>query len=152
LKIVEPALQLLQQQYDFDICIICNQQPNLQLLNVRYVEWTEENEVAELATCQIGLMPLTNNEWSEGKCGFKLIQYLALEIPAVSSPVGVNNQIIEEGVNGYFATTDAEWYHAIEKLLLDANLRKQFGKAGRRKIIEQYSLRSNAANFINLFS
>ena len=152
LNIVVTALSRLQEKYDFDIKIISNQKPSFNLKNVQYIEWTEQNEIVELASCQIGLMPLTNEEWSEGKCGFKLIQYLALEIPAVSSPVGVNKTIIEEGVNGYFANSDNEWYQAIEKLMLNKDLRKKLGKAGRSKIIEQYSLRSNATNFIGLFS
>ncbi|MEO6719165.1 MAG: glycosyltransferase family 4 protein [Ferruginibacter sp.] len=152
LDIVQSALRMLQEKHDFDIKIICNQRPDLNLKNIKYVEWNEANEVRELATCQIGLMPLADEEWSEGKCGFKLIQYLALEIPAVASPVGVNKKIIEEGVNGYFAKSDTEWFIAIEKLLLDATLRKRLGNAGRNKIIDRYSLQSNKQNFLNLFS
>lgn len=152
LNIVEPALQKLQLKYDFDIKIICSQAPELKLQNIKYVAWSEENEVSELATCQIGLMPLYKEEWSEGKCGFKLIQYMSLEIPSVSSPIGVNNIIIEEGVNGLFATTDEEWYDSIEQLLLDATLRKTMGKSGREKVVQQYSLRSNEQHFLSLFS
>ena len=152
LTIVENALKRLQDKYDFNVKIICNQQPSLNLKNVEYVEWSEDNEVSELASCQIGLMPLTADEWSEGKCGFKLIQYLSLGIPSVSSSVGVNKKIIEEGVNGYFADSDQEWYNSIEKLLLDTTLRKKMGAAGRQKMIAQYSLQSNEMNFLNLFS
>jgi glycosyltransferase involved in cell wall biosynthesis len=152
LDIVVPALRMLQEKYDFDLKIISNKKPSFDLKNIQYIEWTENNEVTELASCQIGLMPLTDDDWSRGKCGFKLIQYLALEIPAVSSPIGVNNSIIEEGINGYFANSTMEWYYSIEKLMLDKELRKKMGKAGRKKIIEQYSLRSNEANFIGLFS
>lgn len=152
LGIVVPALQMLQSKYDFDIKIISNNAPALNLRNIEYVEWTAENEVRELSGCQIGLMPLTNDEWSEGKCGFKLIQYLALEIPAVASPVGLNKSIIEEGVNGFFAITDSEWYQKMERLILDADLRKKMGKAGRQKIITQYSLQSNGNNFLSLFN
>jgi glycosyltransferase involved in cell wall biosynthesis len=152
LDIVVAALSRLQKKYDFDIKIISNKKPTFNLKNVHYIEWNEQNEIVELASCQIGLMPLTHDQWSEGKCGFKLIQFLALEIPAVSSPVGVNKIIIEEGVNGYFANSDDDWYHAIEKLMLNKHLRKEMGRAGRNKIIAQYSLRSNAGNFIRLFS
>jgi glycosyltransferase involved in cell wall biosynthesis len=152
LDIVVAALSRLQKKYDFDIKIISNKKPTFNLKNVHYIEWNEQNEIVELASCQIGLMPLTHDEWSEGKCGFKLIQFLALEIPAVSSPVGVNKIIIEEGVNGYFANSDDDWYHTIEKLMLNKHLRKEMGRAGRNKIIAQYSLRSNAGNFIRLFS
>ena len=120
--------------------------------NLSYVEWTEQNEVAELASCQIGLMPLTIDEWSEGKCGFKLIQYLSLGIPAVSSPVGVNKKIIEQGKNGFLCTNDAEWYNAIEKLILDSELRQKMGEEGRKKIVNEYSLLSNKENFLGLFS
>ena len=152
LEIVLPALRMLQEKYDFDVKIISNQPPSFDLKNLNYVKWTEENEVAELATCQIGLMPLADDEWSRGKCGFKIIQYLALEMPAVSSPVGVNNSLIEERINGYFANSTMEWYLAIEKLILDKELRKEMGNKGRKKIINQYSLLSNEANFISLFS
>jgi glycosyltransferase involved in cell wall biosynthesis len=152
LAMVETVLKMLQENYDFDIKIICNEKPSLNCKNVQYVEWSEENEVSELATCQIGLMPLTSDEWSEGKCGFKLIQYLSLGIPAVSSAVGVNKTIIEEGVNGFFANSDADWYNAIEKLIADADLRKKMGKAGQEKIIAQYSLQSNENNFFSLFN
>lgn len=151
LDLVQPALRMLQDKYDFDIKIISTAKPTLDLRNIEYIVWSEENEVPELALCQIGLMPLTDDEWSEGKCGLKLLQYLALEIPAVSSPVGVNKTIIEEGINGYLATSDSEWYNAIEKLILDAPLRKKIGEAGRKKIINQYSVQSNGKNVIDLF-
>lgn len=152
LQLIEPVLQKLQTVYDFDFKVICNQRPALNIKNLQYVEWTETNEVTELATCQVGLMPLTKDEWSEGKCGFKLVQYLSLQIPAVASPVGVNKKIIDEGVNGFLCETAEDWYTAIEKLLQDTMLRKQMGIAGRRKIIDQYSLLSNSNNFIELFN
>jgi glycosyltransferase involved in cell wall biosynthesis len=152
LNMLEPVLNKLQEKYDFDIKIICNQQPNLNLKNLKYVEWSPENEVAELSKCQIGVMPLTNDEWSEGKCGFKLIQYLALEIPAVASPVGVNKKIVEQNVNGFLCNTETEWYVSIEKLILDVELRKNMGREGRKKIIREYSLLSNQQNFLSLFS
>lgn len=145
-----PVLEKLQLKYSFDVKIICNKKPSFKLTNLQYIEWSEENEVSELATCQIGVMPLTNDEWSEGKSGFKLIQYLALKIPAVSSPVGVNKKIIEHGINGYLCNTQEEWYQKIELLLLDIDLRKQMGEVGRKKIVANYSLQSNTKNFLQL--
>ncbi len=152
LSIVEPVLQKLQEKYDFNVKIICNEAPDLHVKNLQFIPWSEENEIRELAKCQIGLMPLTDDEWSEGKCGFKLIQYLALGIPALSSPVGVNKIIVEEGVNGYFCKTQEEWYQNIEKLLLNADLRKRLGLNGRSMVESRYSLRSNRENFLQLFS
>ena len=155
LKYVEqvlPALERLHEKYDFDVKIICNQRPVFNIKNLKYVEWNEENEVAELAGCQIGLMPLTNDEWAEGKCGFKLVQYLSLGIPAVSSPVGVNTQIVDEGINGLFCNTNDEWYAAIERLINNPELRKKMGEEGRKKILSKYSLLSNKENFLSLFN
>ncbi|HMO61097.1 MAG TPA: glycosyltransferase [Ferruginibacter sp.] len=152
LELVLPVLEALQKKYDFDIKVICNQQPSFTIKNLQYVEWSEEKEVSELATCQIGLMPLTSDEWTEGKCGFKLVQYLSLGIPAVSSPVGVNPKIVDKDINGFFCNSFEEWYGAIEKLMLDTTLRKRMGEAGRKKIINQYSLQSNKENFLSLFN
>ena len=151
MDLIIPVLKKLQSKYDFNIKIICNQKPSFKLKNVRYVEWSVENEIIELSTCQIGLMPLTNDEWSLGKCGFKIIQYLSLEIPAISSSVGVNKTIIEHGVNGFLCDTEEDWYNCIEKLILNTQLRKEFGAKGRKKIIDKYSLGSNKLNFIGLF-
>ncbi len=152
LKTVVPVLKKLQEKYDFDIKIICNQEPDFDLKNLYYVEWSEENEVKELAGCQIGLMPLTNDEWSEGKCGFKLIQYLSLGMAAVSSAVGVNKKIVDNGINGILCETNEDWYNAIEQLINDAGLRKRMGEDGRKKIVREYSLLANQKNFIDLFS
>lgn len=152
LETITHILQKLQEKYDFDVKIICNQKPNFTLKNLHYVEWSEENEVRELATCHIGLMPLTNDEWSEGKCGFKLVQYLALGIPAVSSPVGVNKKIVDNGINGLLCETDDDWYKAIEILINDKALRSKMGIDGRKKITRAYSLLSNKENFLQLFS
>ena len=100
----------------------------------------------------IGLMPLEDDSWSEGKCGFKIIQYLALGIPAVASPVGVNKTIVEDGHNGFLCVTEADWYRRLELLLQDPQLRSRLGEAGRRKMQQQYSIEANAGNFISLFS
>lgn len=151
-EMVLPVLKKLQEKYDFNIKIICNQAPLFEIKNLTYVEWTEQNEVTELASCQIGLMPLTSDEWSEGKCGFKLVQYLALGIPAVSSPVGVNKKIVDDGINGILCDTDEEWYNAIEKMINEKELRKKMGEAGRKKIVKEFSLLSNKENFLRLFS
>jgi glycosyltransferase involved in cell wall biosynthesis len=96
-------------------------------------------------------MPLEEDRWSEGKCGFKIIQYMALGIPAVASPVGVNKKIIENSLNGFLCKEEEEWYHAISSLLEDANLRNEMGRMGREKIIKEYSIQANADLFLGLF-
>jgi glycosyltransferase involved in cell wall biosynthesis len=149
---LSPVLKKLQEKYEFDIKIICNRKPDINLKNVKYIAWTAENELIELATCQIGLMPLTDEEWSKGKCGFKLIQYLALGIPAVSSSVGVNSSIIEDGSNGFLCNSEEEWYYALEKMITDAPLRKKMAIEGRKKIVTHFSLLSNKNNFLSIFN
>jgi glycosyltransferase involved in cell wall biosynthesis len=104
------------------------------------VKWSEEGEVPFLQTLDVGIMPLTDTPWARGKCGYKLIQYMACGLPVVASPVGVNKEIVEHGVNGFLAETDGEWRSAVETLLSDADLRRCMGAAGRKKVEESYSL------------
>ncbi len=96
-------------------------------------------------------MPLNNDAWSEGKCGFKLIQYLSLGIPAIANSVGVNKQIIEDGKNGILADNAEQWEKAIRVLLDNEEKRREMGEAGRKKMIAEYSIESQKDNFIGLF-
>ncbi len=104
------------------------------------VPWSEDTEVSSIQSMDIGVMPLTDTPWTRGKCGYKLIQYMACGLPVVASPVGVNKDLVEHGVNGFLAETDGEWRSAIETLLSDVQLRRRMGNAGRKKMEEAYSL------------
>ncbi|WP_066560194.1 glycosyltransferase family 4 protein [Croceicoccus bisphenolivorans] len=102
--------------------------------------WTEASEVRRIQEMDIGIMPISDTPWSRGKCGYKLIQYMACGLPVVASPVGVNADIVEHGVNGFLATTPDEWRSAIGTLLDDEDLRRRMGNAGRAKVERAYSL------------
>jgi glycosyltransferase involved in cell wall biosynthesis len=102
--------------------------------------WREETEVALIQSMDIGVMPLPDTPWAHGKCGYKLIQYMACGLPVVASPVGVNKDIVEHGVNGFLAESDEEWRLAVATLLGDGDLRRRMGAAGRKKVEQQYSL------------
>jgi len=102
--------------------------------------WSEDTEVSQIQSMDIGIMPLTDTPWARGKCGYKLIQYMACGLPVVASPVGVNAEIVEHGVNGFLASTEADWHAALTTLLTDPALRQRMGAAGRRKVEAQYSL------------
>ena len=102
--------------------------------------WSEDTEVSLIQSMDIGIMPLDHSPWSRGKCGYKLIQYMACGVPVVASPVGVNCEIIEHGVNGFLAETEADWVTALETLLDDPELRRRMGAAGRQKVETDYSL------------
>jgi hypothetical protein len=102
--------------------------------------WTEQTEVASINSVDIGIMPLVDAPFERGKCGYKLIQYMACGLPVVASPVGINCQIVEHGVNGFLADTPAQWEQALQTLLADTSLRQRMGQAGRLKVEQQYCL------------
>jgi glycosyltransferase involved in cell wall biosynthesis len=95
-------------------------------------------------------MPLPDNPWERGKCGFKLIQYMACGLPVIASPVGVNSEIVEHGVNGFLAETQEEWEAALRTLIADSDLRQQMGKAGREKVEREYSLQVTGPKLVAL--
>ena len=102
------------------------------------IPWTEQTEVAAMASFDIGIMPLLDGSFERGKCGYKLIQYMACGLPVVASPVGVNREIVEHGVNGFLAETPEQWEQALQTLLADPGLRQRMGQAGRQKVERQY--------------
>ena len=104
------------------------------------IAWTEQTEVASIASFDIGIMPLLDGSFERGKCGYKLIQYMACGLPVVASPVGVNRQIVEHGVTGFLAETPEQWEQALKTLLADADLRQSMGQAGRQKVEREYCL------------
>lgn len=152
LDLLEPALLEIQEKFPHvDVMVIANKEPSIGLRRVRFIKWSKESEIEDLLNLDIGVMPLPNDEWSKGKCGFKALQYMALEIPAVVSPVGVNCKIIKHGINGYLCSSDDDWIKVLENLIVDAEQRKRIGTAGRQTIVQAYSVSSNKDNFISLF-
>lgn len=149
---IVPVIQKLQASYSFvDFLVIANQKPDLNISRMEFIKWKKETEAQDLLKIDIGIMPLPNDDWSRGKCGFKALQYMAMKKPCVASPVGVNSEIIEHGVNGFLAESPEEWFNHLENLVRDKNLRIQMGEAGRKKIIENYSVTSNTSTFLSLF-
>jgi glycosyltransferase involved in cell wall biosynthesis len=134
------------------ILIIANKDPKLNLRFIDFKFWSAQTEIEDLLQIDIGVMPLSNDIWAKGKCGFKALQYMALGIPAVASPVGVNKEIIDNKINGFLCGSETEWLACFEKLIADVRLRNQIGGAGRKKIIDNYSVLSNSSNFLGLFS
>jgi glycosyltransferase involved in cell wall biosynthesis len=106
--------------------------------------WSLGDEVGLFNTCDVGVYPLADDEWSKGKCGFKAIEFMACGVPVIAAAVGVNRTIVQDGTNGFLASTEDEWVDKLSRLLSDADLRRRFASAGRRTIEEGYSLRVNA--------
>ena len=113
-------------------------------VDVQVVPWSMADEVSLFNGCDVGVYPLTDDEWSKGKCGFKAIQCMACGVPVVAAAVGVNREIIVDGVNSFLAATPAEWVEKLAVVLKDRALREQMAVAGRRTIEERYSLRVTA--------
>jgi glycosyltransferase involved in cell wall biosynthesis len=108
------------------------------------IPWSLDGEVQLFNTCDIGVYPLVDDEWSKGKCGFKAIEFMACGVPVVASAVGVNREIIRDGENGLLVSTDDEWVEKLGRLLVDRELRRRLGEQGRRTVEERYSLRVHA--------
>jgi glycosyltransferase involved in cell wall biosynthesis len=112
------------------------------------VAWSEAEEVSLVASFDIGIMPLQDSPWERGKCGYKLIQYMACGLPVVASPVGVNTRIVQHGENGFLAGSQDEWRLAIGRLVADADMRNCMGRIGRRQVEEAYSLQAQAPRLV----
>jgi hypothetical protein len=114
------------------------------------IQWTEQSEIASISCFDIGIMPLIDGFFERGKCGYKLIQYMACGLPVVASPVGINCEIVEHGVNGFLAETSEQWEQALKTLLADVNLRKRMGQVGRLKVEQRYCLQVTAPSLSRL--
>lgn len=115
---------------------------------IHLLPWTEETELALLAKIDIGIMPLDDTPWARGKCGYKILQYMAMATPVVASPVGVNRQIITHGENGFLASSDAEWAEYLGRLIDNPALRKSMGALGLSRVEERYSLPEQARKLV----
>ena len=107
---------------------------------INCLPWSLESEIALLQKLDIGIMPMPDNQWTRGKCAFKAIEYMAVGIPAVCSPVGMNLELIDNGVNGFLAENEEQWVDILCRLAGDQALRRKVGQAGRRLIETSYSL------------
>ncbi len=133
------ALQKLAQRERFRLRVIGTPEYRLEGVDVEAMRWRAKTEVDDLRAVDIGVMPLPNDAWSKGKCGLKALQFMALGIPTVCSPVGVNTEIIQDGENGLIADTEDEWVEKLSQLLRSVELRRRLGLAGRATVERTYS-------------
>lgn len=147
-----PVFRALQQEFGstISLMVIADRDPQLDV-EYQFVRWQKETEIRDLAQFDIGVMPLTDDPWARGKCGFKALQYMALEIPPVISPVGVNSEIVSNEC-GFLCSSFDEWHQAMRQLISQPALRESMGKKARQRVIDHYSVRSNTAAFLSFFS
>jgi glycosyltransferase involved in cell wall biosynthesis len=120
----------------------------LEAMPVLRKRWSAEEEIADLHSFDIGLMPLSDDVWTRGKCGFKLLQCMAVGLPVVCSPVGINAEIVTDGVEGFWARGEEEWVARLSQLVADAGLRAAMGRRARQKVAASYSLAVNAPRLL----
>lgn len=148
-----PALRKIKQAYGEKVRfkVIVNFAYAVPDLNLVADQWNIHTEIDDLAEFDIGIMPLPDDEWSKGKCGFKGLQYMSMNIPTVMSPVGVNKEIIRDGDNGYLASSESEWVEKLSTLINSADLRQKLGENGRQTIEKFYSVDSQKQIYLEFF-
>ena len=137
-----PALLKIKNKYGskVDFRVIGDGNYYCEELGIQGLPWKAATEIEDLSAIDIGIMPLPNNDWTRGKCGLKGLQYMALKIPSLMSPVGVNTTIIKDGVNGFLPGTEDEWVKQISALVESSELRTRIGEAGRETVVKEYSV------------
>jgi len=150
LNLILPALENLCKDKQVNILLIGSQNIKSCALNLEIRRWSEETEVDNIRDLDVGIMPMLDTPWTRGKCGYKLIQYMACGLPVVASPVEANLDIVKDGVNGYLASGMDEWITALNRLKKDHVLRYQMGKEGRKMVEEKYCVQVTAPRLIKL--
>jgi len=150
LDIVVPALRILAKEFPLKLCVI-GADLAVNGIDVDCLPWSERDEVTQIQSFDIGIMPLVDSPWERGKCGYKLIQYMACGIPVVASPVGVNQEIVENDRSGYLASETEAWVGALRSLANSSDRRHQFGARGRTLVEDRYCLQVAAPQLASVF-
>ena len=151
LEMIRPALARLTVRHPtLKMRVICSQFPLWPEINVESIAWSSASEAGSLAAAHIGVMPLTDDAWSRGKCAFKLLQYMAAGLPCVASPVGANTEAVIDGVNGFHARTVDDWERSLQSLIESPELRARFGANGRAHVESRYAMRRYQERYLEL--
>ena len=151
LRTLEEVFRELAHRYQVELRIVSSidyESPNIMVKNSH---WTIETEVQDLCSFDIGIMPMPDSEWTRGKSGCKAVQYLAVGVPAVCSPVGITTEIIQDGVNGFLARNPEEWIEKLSLLIENSDLRLKQGLAGYEMVRQKYSIQAVAPDLIRIF-
>jgi len=151
LEKMRPIFERIGERYSHCVLkIVCDIFFDCKKIHVVKKQWKSDEEVEDLQSFDIGLMPLVDDPWSRGKCGLKIVQYQGVGLPVVCTPVGVNRDLVEDGVNGFWARTPEEWEGKISVLIEDPQLREKMGREGRRRVLEKYAVQSCAPRLYSI--
>jgi glycosyltransferase involved in cell wall biosynthesis len=145
------ALKKLAAKESFRLRVIGASSYQCDGVDVETIRWRAKTEVEDLDPIDVGIMPLPDDKWSKGKCGLKALQFMAMGIPTVCSPVGVNTDIIQDDQNGFIARTEEEWIDKLSRLLRSPELRQRLGRAGRVTVEQKYSAVTQAPRVYEVF-
>lgn len=151
LESLAPVLKEVSKQHDVLVKAIgAGREIGMDGVRIESLPWSLQRETGDLHSFDIGLYPIVEDAWSLGKSGFKAVQYMAVGIPAICSPVGATTEIVENGVHGFLPRSDAEWTSQLSQLIEDENLRHQLGRAGRERVENWYCLEKQAPRLIEI--
>jgi glycosyltransferase involved in cell wall biosynthesis len=151
LKVVEAPLQALATEGAVRLTVVGGVASPIPGVEVVNVPWSEASEVSHIRQFDVGIMPLEDEPWTRGKCGFKLIQYMACGVPAIGSPVGANRELLSDGV-GVLAADCAQWLKALRQVRDDPAAARKMGDGGRARVRDGYSLASQLDGYAQLLS
>lgn len=147
-----PLRRFLTENPTSQLVVVCDQRPNFDLgPQLVFVPWSEKSEVDLVQSFSVGLMPLEDSSWAQGKCAFKMLQYMACGVSVVASPVGVNAEILRKDKPGLSASTDEEWYRALTMLKRNPDLAHRYGRSGRKTVVSNYSLEAITPQIADVF-
>jgi glycosyltransferase involved in cell wall biosynthesis len=149
---LDGVLSRLAAREDIQLKVIGDPSFKMPGVDVDANAWNSVGEVAALSEIDIGVYPLPDEEWVLGKSGLKALQYMALEIPTVAERLGSNEQIIEDGVTGFLVHGEDEWLSRLTELIRDPELRRRMGMAGRRTVVERYSVEANESAYLEVLT
>ncbi|HEX5652241.1 MAG TPA: glycosyltransferase family 4 protein [Chitinophagaceae bacterium] len=151
LESLQPVLAAVSRQRPVKLLVIANKEYKMKDVPTEFIQWTAEREVEDLHQFDIGLYPIPANEWSLGKSSLKALTYMAIAIPFVATAYGTNYRIMQQGVQGFLATSEQEWISSLLQLIDDPGLRKRMGQAGRKTVEELFSLQANFPKYLHVF-
>ncbi len=151
LDIIKPALHRFAKDREVLLSLVGAGSIQFENIKVKRSPWSEESEVQFINDFDIGIMPLCDTPWEQGKCGYKLIQYMACAKPVVASPVGANNELVRDGSNGFLAGSTQEWIQAFSTLHDNPELRSQMGRSGQKQVRDEYCLQVTGPKLLSIF-
>lgn len=151
LQMIRPALaRLAARNPALRLRVICSAFPDWPEVPIERIVWDEAREAAALAGAHVGIMPLSDDAWTRGKCAFKLLQYMAAALPCVASPIGANTEAVIDGVTGYHAADERQWEERLQALIESAGLRARLGAAGRVHVERHYAMSAYRSRYLEV--